>query len=250
MRLSNLRDHWERFGEQDPMWAILTRREAKGNRWDVEEFFRTGDEEIQRTFVHLEKIDLLPRSGAALDFGCGVGRLSQALAKRFESVHGVDIADSMLSRARDLDQSGGRCEFHHNTNSDLRLFDADSFDFIYTNIVLQHIRPDYVARYLEEFVRVLRPAGVLVFQMTAQKLVTAADRRFFKRAERAWKRVAPYRVRHPFRRRPRMEIHCFPKAEILALLTPLGIEFVDILQDSSAGPGWQSFRYYCKKPVA
>ena len=44
---------------------------------------------------------------SALDFGCGIGRLSQALAEHFDQVYGVDISPKMIELARAA-QSQGR----------------------------------------------------------------------------------------------------------------------------------------------
>ena len=39
MDLKELQKHWHQFGKQDPMWAILTWPDKKGNKWSVDEFF-------------------------------------------------------------------------------------------------------------------------------------------------------------------------------------------------------------------
>jgi ubiquinone/menaquinone biosynthesis C-methylase UbiE len=75
----------------------------------------------------------------ALDFGCGVGRLAQALLPRFERVDGVDIAPSMLELAARYNKDPARCVFHLNERADLALFPDRSFTFIYTSLVLQHV---------------------------------------------------------------------------------------------------------------
>jgi SAM-dependent methyltransferase len=69
----------------------------------------------------------------------------------------------MLDLARRR-QPSPRAWFHHNTTDDLGLFEDESFDFIYTRLVLQHIPPEHALRYVDEFIRVLRPGGVAVFQ--------------------------------------------------------------------------------------
>jgi ubiquinone/menaquinone biosynthesis C-methylase UbiE len=76
---------------------------------------------------------------AALDFGCGVGRLTRALAKDFRRCYGVDISESMIAKARELNQSLPGCEFVLNTQGDLALFPDNHFDMIYTCRVLQHL---------------------------------------------------------------------------------------------------------------
>ena len=39
---------------------------------------------------------------------------------------------------------------------------------VYSNIVLQHIHPHYSKQYLKEFLRVLKPGGMLVFQLPSE----------------------------------------------------------------------------------
>jgi SAM-dependent methyltransferase len=119
----------------------------------------------------MEFIDSLPMKLArrrALDFGCGVGRLTQALCKYFQHCIGVDIAPSMIELARKFNRYGDRCEYRENPFDDLHEFDNDQFDFIYSNIVLQHMEPRYSERYVQEFVRVLSPEGLAVFQIPAK----------------------------------------------------------------------------------
>lgn len=41
MNLELLRENWEVFGDQDPLWAILTDPSRRGGRWDLEEFLQT-----------------------------------------------------------------------------------------------------------------------------------------------------------------------------------------------------------------
>ena len=102
----------------------------------------------------------------ALDFGCGVGRTTRALAPHFEKVTGLDISATMIERARDLNRDVANVEFTCNARPDLAIFPAATFDLVACDIVLQHLpgRRE-VQGYLAEFVRVLRPDGLLVFQL-------------------------------------------------------------------------------------
>jgi len=108
------------------------------------------------------------RTGRALDFGCGVGRLTQALGAAFERADGVDISETMIDLAREHNQLGDRCAYHVNLASDLALFPDASFDFVFSTIVLQHNPPAAATHYIEEFGRILAPGGIAVFDMTAE----------------------------------------------------------------------------------
>ena len=77
--------------------------------------------------------------GVALDFGCGVGRLTRALGTRFEQAVGVDISEAMVAQATPAERAVPACEFRVNTAFDLTQFETGSFDFVYSSIVLQHL---------------------------------------------------------------------------------------------------------------
>lgn len=242
MNLRALRRHWDAFARRDPYWAVLTEPDKAGNRWDVEEFFRTGRDEIAAVMAYLSSLGLDGHRGRALDFGCGVGRLTRALADHFDEVVGVDIAPSMLDLAR-VHGSLDRCRFLLNDDTTLRL-DSDSFDFAYSNIVFQHIEPRHTRRYLAELLRVLKPGGVLLFQLPSEPVSESA---------RGLRRLVPRPVRRALRRLrrlrefPRMEGFGIPRSDVEVLLVAAGGTVVDVASDSSAGPAWRSYRYCVRK---
>ena len=99
-QFNQLRQTWDYLGEHDPLWAILSFPQKRGNRWQLEEFFATGRDEIDAVLKDVaNRFPDVPRC-CALDFGCGVGRLTRALAAHFDRVIGVDVAASMIRQAR------------------------------------------------------------------------------------------------------------------------------------------------------
>jgi 2-polyprenyl-3-methyl-5-hydroxy-6-metoxy-1,4-benzoquinol methylase len=164
MNLEAATRNWTELGKNDPLWAILTDPDKKGNRWDEKEFFATGETAIAGIFEELREAGHVPAAGKALDFGCGVGRLTQALAGRFASVDGVDISSSMVSRAGDFNRHPDRVRYHLNVRSDLATFPAGQYDFICSLIALQHTPSRFQRSYLTDFFRLLRPGGVAYFQ--------------------------------------------------------------------------------------
>lgn len=72
--------NWTELGEGDPMWVVLTAPDKSGNRWSEEDFFETGRVEIDEVFQKMANVGVVPATGKALDFGCGVGRL---ISRRF-----------------------------------------------------------------------------------------------------------------------------------------------------------------------
>jgi SAM-dependent methyltransferase len=166
--LDLLQSNWDELGKGDPMWAILSQPDKRNRRWNAKEFFATGQREIEGAISYVNSLGILLQKRRALDFGCGIGRLTQALCQHFDRVDGVDIAQSMIQLAKKFNQFNDRCFYQINASSDLRLFDDESFDFVYSVLVLQHMRPEYSETYIREFTRVLARGGALVFQIPSE----------------------------------------------------------------------------------
>jgi SAM-dependent methyltransferase len=172
MELEELQRHWDRFGRDDPFWAILTQEDKRAGRWTPEEFFAHGVKEIAQVVARTEELGIELRRDRALDFGCGAGRLTQALCEHFKECDGVDIAPSMIALAERFNRHAERCRYHLGASGDLRRFPDASFDFAYTVLVLQHMPPGLAKAYLAELLRVLRPGGLLVFQVPSERAET------------------------------------------------------------------------------
>src|SRR5262245_18186492 len=83
MEIEALAWSWEQFAKGDPLWALITYPEKRGGRWDPAEFFATGRHEIDALMAYLRDRGLDRRRETALDFGSGVGRLTQVLAEHY-----------------------------------------------------------------------------------------------------------------------------------------------------------------------
>ena len=167
---------WNTYAANDPLWAILTDSDKKGNKWTLDEFFGSGRDDIR---YHMDRVlDVHPdlKLSRALDFGCGVGRLSQALCGNFTEVVGVDIAPKMIEQANRLNAFPTSLTFRLNESPDLRQFETASFDFVLSLIVLQHINAKSIRKYIKEFFRVCKPGGVVCFQVPALKTKAWKDK--------------------------------------------------------------------------
>ena len=166
--LERLQHVWETHAKDDPLWAIISTPGKMGGKWNLNEFLQTGRHEIDQLFGTLSSNDIEFEQTSALDFGCGVGRLTQALAGHFELVCGVDISPTMIENARNLNQYKENCSYHLNVRRDLSIFEDDRFSFIYSSMVLQHMSPEVARNYLAEFGRILKPGGILIFQLPSR----------------------------------------------------------------------------------
>ncbi len=241
--LQSLGQTWNSLGQSNPMWAILTK--SDGKEWDPAEFFRSGEKEIAAELSWVQSLGIDMAMGRALDFGCGLGRLTQPLADHFQEAVGVDIAASMIEGARASNRRGARCEFVHNDHDDLAIFDDGAFDFTFSHLVLQHMPPTLAERYMTEFVRVLKPGGTGYFQMTEYSR-NPVKRFIMKHApheELYW--LLRHGTRAPF------QMHARDVDELVAVVTAAGAEVVGVRTRAyGAGKLWLDHRVVLRKPLS
>jgi ubiquinone/menaquinone biosynthesis C-methylase UbiE len=230
MTLKDVQKTYEVYGKEDPLYAVLSRKDAKDNKWDADEFFASGREEIADAMNHLTKLGLEVNKGRAMDFGCGVGRLTQALCQEFSEAVGVDISYSMIESAEKHNRFRGRCEYRVNTTDDLEQLDDASFDFVYSNISLQHSPPEASSKYIAEFFRILQPGGVALFQIPSgpRHEPGSLDAKIYsiKRGplRRFWKRI---------RGMPPVEIHYVNQSLVEEIIEASGGRLIDATQKGS-----------------
>jgi SAM-dependent methyltransferase len=169
MRGNSERQDWDDLSVLDPYWAILSEPTHRFGGWDTEDFLESGMRAIAAVLRDGGHFGLPLARRDALDFGCGAGRLTTALSMHFEHCLGVDISARMIERARDVTADVENCTFAVLTGPDLASLQDCSFDLVVSLIVLQHIASAAgKERYIAEFVRVLRPGGLVAFQLPSQ----------------------------------------------------------------------------------
>lgn len=103
----------------------------------------------------------------ALDFGCGTGRSTRFLRDLAFEVVGVDIAESMLERARAADPQG---DYRRVPDGDLSGLEPASFDLVLSSFTFDNIpHADRRAQLFRSLAELLRPQGRIV------NLVSAPD---------------------------------------------------------------------------
>ncbi len=239
-QLEHLRRVWQTLGRDDPLWAVLSHADKRGGRWNPEEFLATGEVEVDVQLAALAAAGWPRGRGLALDFGCGAGRLSRALAPHFERVIGIDVSASMIDAARRLNADVPNVEFRENASPRIdRIADA-SVDFVFSHITLQHIPPALSEGYVAEFFRVLAPGGAAVFQFVDDADASLRGR-VFGIASNRW--LNPLR-RVLWRRRAVFEMHPLPERRLLDLLEQHPqLRLHDAFDDGAAGPGWRGRRW-------
>lgn len=239
------RRDWNEIGDLDALWAILSDPSKRYGRWDVDDFLATGRAEISAVLKAGATWRLPERHGRALDYGCGVGRLTRELGEHFDDALGVDISEAMISRARVMHADAPSVSFQILDSAGLAAFPDRQFDCIYSRIVLQHITDPRVAeRTIREFGRILAVGGLLVFQVPSA--ITLRHRLQLRPTlYRMLRSVAiPERLLygrlglHPIRMR------ALPEATVVDLLTAAGATILKIERSEARATGVSDRTYW------
>jgi SAM-dependent methyltransferase len=247
---------WDQLAQDNAYGAILT-KDGQVAEWNLRDFLATGREDIERFLPHLNTLSPDGPRRRALDFGCGVGRVTRPLSQYFEHVTGVDASPSMIARARALHADLDRCRFVLNQAPHLRQFADGSFDVVYSRIVLQHLRPWLARRYIGELIRVLAPGGVMMFQLPETMSLDPRDayelapvegnplKRLVPKPAVIWWRRLKYGLVTRGTRVIEMHMFGLPKDEVLHVIESAGGRVLDTRPDDSHGEeGIRGFEYW------
>ena len=245
--LEQLQRNWEELAQADPLWAICTDPARRHGKWSREEFFATGRDEIEKVMQCVRELAVAVDGRApALDFGCGVGRLTRALGGYFPECWGVDISPTMVRLAGEFNSDISQCRFVLNENGDLRELPDSYFGFVYTSIVFQHIAPRHSRKYLAELVRVTRPGGILVFQVLDDFRAPMLELWRQKLGlRRRWNKMAPNGDRAYL-----MDLHCMAEAQVRRVMDLAGARIVDVRCTNSTQPSFNGkLEYLAEAPA-
>lgn len=249
MQLKPHEQAWTHWGTADPLWAVLSDPSKQGGKWDLSEFLSSGRRDVDAILSELEELGLRPQAGRALDFGCGPGRLTQALAARFGQVLGVDISSSMLELARKYNQHGEKCQFVHNTSDSLDWLEHAAFDFGLSLMTFQHIPAASQRKYLQGLLAALKPGGVLVVQIPerrrrpnrAERITERVVRWGYNSTPEPWTWLLYWRARR--RQANAIEMHVMSRRKLAAAANRAGSTLVASRPDDRAGPWFTSFMH-------
>jgi SAM-dependent methyltransferase len=149
---------WRALGDSQPYWGVLSNDAFLRENITpetIEAFYACGRPYIDEIVGRLEAATGAKPSGRGLDFGCGVGRLTEAMAEHVDEVVGLDISPGMLDVAR---RRGGRATYLQ------ALPEGMTFDWINSFIVFQHIPPDRGEAILADLLGRLNPDGAISLQ--------------------------------------------------------------------------------------
>ena len=226
-----LKKTWTSYGKDEPLWSVLTDDKYKGSK-NADIFYMSGKQEINNVInLLVNDYNLHLNKETALDFGCGAGRLTRGLSDHFDTVLGVDISEPMIEFAeKHTDENNIRYIVNHKDNLEVINLKVD---FIYSRIVLQHMKPLYMFRYLDEFSRILNKGGVMFIPIPTNRDLFAKIKYYIKKIFNIVNDGA-------------MEMYGIEENEMIGWVHGNGIEIVDIVADDSVA-GWSSNSYILRK---
>ncbi|MEM1145863.1 MAG: class I SAM-dependent methyltransferase [Pseudomonadota bacterium] len=239
------REQWENLGASDPYWAVLSQPSKRHGRWEPDEFFEIGHREIRAVLRTIQDLEVPLGKKVALDFGCGVGRLSRALAGEFEKVIAIDVSTAMLDEARNANRQIDNIEFVHNSVENLDCVANESIDLVCSKLVLQHMPRVRQQKFISAMCDSLVPGGVLTIQVAAAVNLRTWQGWMFRLLGNRVLNLLRY-VRYG--RAGIMEVHALPERAVRGVLAAQGMDILSVQPDGAAGRAFSSLVVYARKP--
>jgi SAM-dependent methyltransferase len=222
------------LGQEKPHWSVLSTERflPKNIEANTLEFYKSGADDVDliMNILRANGIDV-GSLRSAVEYGCGLGRVTPHLAAKFQSVTAIDISSSHIAMARQ------HCAEHPGITFELARIPEfgmyEPFDLWFSYIVLQHNPPPIIARILERAFAMLAPGGVAIFQVPT------------------WCDAYRFRVADYLRSRPAkatIEVHCLPQSVIFELAHRAGCVPLEVRADNAMRPpGWASHVFAFQK---
>ena len=152
-----MRDDWNARAREDAGYYVA----FGGRRLSDADFLATATEVVNTLESELRRVPAHQRNlWKALEIGCGPGRLMRPMSRHFAEIHGVDVSDEMIALARERLRDTPHAHPHLTDGASLAEFPEETFDFVYSYAVFQHVPSrDVIAAYMREIRRVLKTGG-------------------------------------------------------------------------------------------
>ena len=252
---------WQTFGAADPYYGVLADDRFKAANIDaaaIDAFFKSGVGHVDKVLAILHRqLGYVP-SGTALDFGCGVGRLTNAFAAHFDQVVGLDISPGMLERARSDSVRRGVANVTYKNSIGEDGLRPETYDLVHTYIVLQHIPTAIGVGIIRDLILATKPGGVGAIHFAygyTQRPLWSAAKNLVKKT-RGLREIGNVLAGRPYNR-PAMQMNCYSIPRVIEILAQCGTDrfqclriddwgnlglFVFFEKSRDALPGWSNPR--------
>jgi SAM-dependent methyltransferase len=214
---ARVKGEWQRLGKDDPHWSVLSDEKFRDANLDASRgaFFRSGEHEARRIFRGLLRQGISLPFDVAVEYGCGLGRVSLALAPHCGTLYAFDISASHLQLAQENADNRGikniQFELVHSPTQPLK----HRYDFFYSALVFQHNPPPLIAHLIREALKGLKKGGVAVFQVPV------------------WRKGYTFCITDYLQLSPSgIEMHCIPQRAVFKIIRESECELVDCFETS------------------
>jgi len=160
---SDMSAFWDARARENAPYFVDNRLDYRRPDWGA--FWRGGEDDLA-TFIAL--LDL--RIGSAetvVEIGCGLGRITRALASRAAHVVALDVSPAMIAAAQQHNPGLPGVDWRVGDGESLTGVASASADGVFSHVVFQHVPdPAITYAYVAEIGRVLRPGGWAAFQVS------------------------------------------------------------------------------------
>ena len=213
---------WERLGNAQPFWSVLTQDQYKVNAFKAhrDEFYQSGKSAIDICLAALRRNQInYNQYDTCIDVGCGVGRVTNYLAKTFSKTLGVDISQPHIDLARSASQEQGISNVEYVRCASIYDYEnLDQADFIFSIITLQHNPPPVILWILEILLNKLNRSGSAYIQIPSYRNA------YLFEAERYLKSPTP----------ETLEMHFLPQQFIFAMIDQCDCLCLEVKEDGMA----------------
>ena len=245
---AGMKDAWNRRAGKDPFHYVET------EHWDgdIEKFFGLGEARA-KLFLDpiLASLGIDAGAQTALDFGCGVGRFSRVLSRRFARVIGIDVSEEMIRVANEL-QAGrdGHIDFRVGDGVSVPVEDR-CVDFAFSYEVFQHFpAPEIAASNFREIARALRPGGhALIHCKTGEEPATLLQSLYRRLPRTLSDQLAPLLGRDPLKRDAAYRGTILTLDQITAMCRAAALEILDFRPDPTHDGTCRTFVLARPKPM-
>jgi ubiquinone/menaquinone biosynthesis C-methylase UbiE len=166
--LDRSRAFWDEKAQENAAWYVSSYGAYAAER-NMDEFFASG----RRIWADLKSLtQYVPSpSDRVVEIGCGLGRLTRAIASDVGHVDAFDISSEMIRRASEANLANAT--FHLGKGSSVQPVADHTADYVIAYCVLQHLPSEEVlGAYLQDMVRVARPGAVVAFTLSKRTWMT------------------------------------------------------------------------------
>ena len=234
-------EEWRNIARVPNLYFHILSWPDREQGWSEEEFYATGEAEWADFARRWREYGHEP-AGRCVEIGCGVGRLTRALAGDFDRVLALDVSEDMLAGARRVVPAN--VELAQVDGSSIPLGDGEA-DAVFSAIVLQHLETFADVRaYLADSFRALRPGGTAMLNIAIELRSRGALERL--RAElgirRSRRGLSQGRVHQLVRWRE------YPFNRVLGALREIGFEGIEFRVFPVSTNGWLYQFWFATKP--